>query len=275
MYPADTSMKRLPFYKEKARAIRKKILKTSAFAHSPHVGSCLSPVEVLTALYFRILRLSPVGSAKNDAFILSKGHGGLCLYATLVERGIASEHILKNYGRDGTRVAAHPVRGSMPGIEATTGSLGHGLAMGVGLALAAKRDKTKRKIFVMVSDGECDEGSLWEAVLAAAHHKLDNLTVFIDYNKIQSFGSVQKVMNLEPLLLKWKSFGWAGVEIDGHDFREIFRATKKLPIQKNKPNVIVCHTVKGKGVSFMENTLDWHYKNLTDELLEKALREIS
>ena len=163
----------------------------------------------------------------------------------------------------------------VPGVEASTGSLGHGLSMGCGMALAAKRDNKNYRAFVLMSDGELDEGSCWEPILFAPHHKLDNLVAIVDYNKIQSFGRTKEVLDLEPLAAKWNSFGWAVKEIDGHNVNEIEKALKAIPFRKQKPSCIIAHTVKGKGVSFIEDTLDSHYKNLTDEQLKQALKEVS
>jgi len=262
---------------QKAAAIREKILLASHRAKTPHIGSCLSLVDMLAVLYFGVLRRPAVDSpdfARRDRLVLSKGHGGLALYATLVERGLLPAEYLENYAKDDTIFPAHPVRCVEFGIEATAGSLGHGFPMAVGMALSAQRAKQTQRVFAVISDGECDEGSTWEAVLAAAQWRLDNLVVLVDYNKIQSFGRVSEVMELEPFASKWESFRWAVKEVNGHDHAALADALSQVPFRAGQPSVLIAHTVKGKGVSFMENTVDWHYKNLTDELLAEALREI-
>lgn len=265
-------------HKEKAAAIRKRILSVSHRAKTQHIGSCLSLVEILTALYFggnlNLPHAEDRGFEERDRVILSKGHGALALYATLTEKGILPEHLLEEYGRNGALLSGHLVYQPAYGLEAATGSLGHGLAIAVGIALAAKRDNKSYRPFVILSDGECDEGSTWEAVLGAGHWKLDNLIAIVDYNKIQSFGRVSEVMDLEPFADKWRVFGWAVSEVDGHDIGAINAALSAFPLEKNRPSVLIAHTVKGKGVSFMEDTIDWHYENLTDELLAQAIKEV-
>ena len=269
--------KPLNFYKEKAAAIRKKILEVSHRAKTVHIGSCLSLVEILTVLYFGVMKI-PSGGKKEferrDRLILSKGHASLALYATLAERGILPARLLDRYTQNGTLLPAHLIYNPSLGLEAATGSLGHGLSIAVGMALSAKRDGKSHRIFAILSDGECDEGSTWEAIMAAPQWQLDNLIVIVDYNKIQSFGRVKEVMELEPFAEKWKSFRWAVREVDGHDMQNLERLLSGIPFQKNRPSVIIAHTVKGKGVSFMEDTLDWHYRNLTNELLRQAEQEI-
>lgn len=259
-----------------AAEIRKSIVRMITKAKASHIGGSLSAADIVAALYFRILSVDPKnpGWEERDIFILSKGHCCSALYAALAERGFFGKEKLGGFCADGGSLWGHVSRGCAPGVEATTGSLGHGLPIGLGMAIAAKRNNPKKKIVVMLSDGECDEGSIWEAALCAAQFKLDNLTVIIDYNKIQSFGSVEEVMNLDPLAEKWKSFGWEAREIDGHDMGEIAGVLEKLPFSGGKPSVVVAHTIKGKGVSFMENRLEWHYKSPTPEQCEAALREL-
>ncbi|OHA08320.1 MAG: transketolase [Candidatus Sungbacteria bacterium RIFCSPLOWO2_01_FULL_59_16] len=269
-------MKSLTLLEKQAANIRRRILVAAHRARSAHIGSALSAVDILAYLYAGALRFRArePNWPNRDRFILSKGHGALALYATLVEHRFFRGTLLAQYFANGSKLAGHPVWASAPGIEATTGSLGHGLSLGLGQALAAKYDKRSYRVFVMLSDGECDEGSIWEAAMAASHWKLDNLIAIIDYNKIQSFGTVKEVMNLEPFREKWRSFGWSTQEVNGHDFQNLALGFKKIPRVRNKPTVIIAHTVKGKGISFMENTLTWHYKNLTDELLAQALQEL-
>ena len=264
-------------YRETAAAIRKNVLFVSHKAGTPHIGSSLSIVDILTVLYFGVLNVRAKGHAgfeKRDRLILSKGHAGLALYATLAERGLLPRKLLNDYSKNGTLLPAHPVYNLDFGIEATTGSLGHGLPMAVGTALAAKLNGDHYRTFAILSDGECDEGSTWEAVMAATQWRLDNLIVIVDYNKIQSFGRVDEVMDLEPFVDKWRSFRWAVKEVDGHDTTALEKLFARVPFEKGKPSVVVAHTTKGKGVSFMEDTVEWHYKNLTDNLLRQAIEEI-
>src|SRR3989338_9215813 len=261
---------------QQARQIRKKILQMHHRANSSHVGSALSCLDLLVALYFDILKIDPQHPAapERDRFILSKGHAARVLYATLAAKGFFSPAILDGYCQDNGQLPGHVTRGYVSGVEASTGSLGHGLAMGVGMALAARFDKLDYKTFVLLSDGECDEGSTWEAALLAAHKKLSNLVAIIDYNKIQSFGRTQDVINLEPFKDKWASFGWSVKEINGHNFDEIRSTFKTILFAPDKPSVVIAHTVKGKGVSFMEDKLEWHYKAPNREQLEAALKEL-
>ncbi len=245
-------------------------------AHASHIGSCLSMADLLAVLYQAVLRVDPKrpDRPQRDRFILSKGHGGAALYAVLAERGFFPLDWLETYCDDGARLAGHCTHHGVPGVEFSTGSLGHGLSLGCGVALAAKHDGVSCRVFVQLSDGECDEGSLWEAALFAPHHHLDNLIAIVDYNKGQGFGTVAEVLNLEPLADKWRSFGWAVREIDGHDHAQILDAFQAAPFEPQQPSVILAHTVKGKGVSFMENKLAWHYKSPTDEQLAAALAEL-
>lgn len=267
------------FYKEKAATIRKKILTVSHRSKTPHIGSCLSLVELLTVLYFGgILKFQAKNGAnfeKRDRLILSKGHGSLALYSALTEFGLLPSKFLDEYTKNGSLLPGHLNYKPIFGLEAATGSLGHGLPLAVGMALAAKYDKKPHRIFAILSDGECDEGSTWEAILAAAQWGLDNLIVVVDYNKIQSFGLVKDIMNLEPFVEKWRSFHWSVKEVDGHDSVELEKVLSNAPFCNGYPNVLIAHTIKGKGVSFMEDTIDWHYKNLTDDLLEQAIKEIN
>lgn len=268
------SLKKL---KEHARNVRRNVIKIATPVRSSHTGGSFSAADLLVALYFEILNIDPKkpNDPRRDIFIYSKGHSASALYAILVERGFASKDILKEYYIDGGRLSGHPIKNNMPGVEVSTGSLGHGLPTGVGMAIARKYDRSPARVFVMISDGECDEGSVWEAIMQAGFRKLDNLVVVVDYNKIQSLGTVEEVLSLEPFKEKWQSFNWAAREVDGHDLQEILNALKKVPFIKNRPSVLIAHTVKGKGVSFMENKLAWHYKSLDDpEDYKKALEEI-
>jgi len=263
-------------YKKLSKHIRKKILKMVFNSQTSHIGSSLSIVDILTVLYFKILSIDPKNpwSEDRDRFILSKGHACASLYATLALRGFFSEEILDTYCLDGGVLPGHSTMHCAPGVEVSTGSLGHGLSMGVGMAIATKHDKRNYRVFVILSDGECDEGSVWEAAMFASQHKLDNLIAIIDRNKLQAFGRTEEVVGLEPLKDKWTAFGWAVKEIDGHNFSEIEKTLAQVPFIKNKPSAVIAHTIKGKGVSFMENQLAWHYKSPNKEQLEVALKEL-
>jgi len=258
-----------------ARALRARTLRMVHRAKASHIGSCLSCADLLAVLYGHVLRVDPTQPdwPDRDRFILSKGHAAAILYATLAARGFFDEAWLDRYCEDGALLSGHVTAG-VPGVELSTGSLGHGLPVGLGMALAAVGDRRPSRVFVLLSDGECDEGSVWEAALVAGHTGLDRVTAIVDYNKIQSFGRVDEVLCLEPLAQKWGSFRWACREIDGHDHREIHRALAEVPFEPGRPSAIIAHTVKGKGVSFMEDRLAWHYKSPRDEELAAALAEL-
>ena len=244
-------------------------------SQSGHPGGSLSISDILTYLYFYEMNIDPEEIKEDrDRFILSKGHASAALYATLAARFFFSKDLLDKYYTDGGVLPGHLDSSMTPGVEVSTGSLGHGLSIGIGMAIAAKHDDKNYKIYVLMSDGECDEGSTWEAAMLGAHLKLDNLVAIIDYNKIQSFGRIKEVVNLEPLYDKWVSFGWAVREIDGHNYQELLSAFESLPIERGKPSMIIAHTIKGKGVSFMEDKLEWHYKSPTQEQYEIAIKEI-
>lgn len=254
--------------------VREHVLRMSSAAHAPHVGSALSCVDILVALYFRLARVGPdlVGHPDRDHVILSKGHACAALYACLAERGFFNCSLLDDYARDGSLLGEHPTRGTLPGIEVTTGSLGHGLGLGTGLALGARMLAAKSRVFVVMSDGECNEGSVWEAALWAPRHGLDNLVAVVDFNKLQATGRSLEITQLAPLREKWQAFGWDAVEVDGHDFAQLLAALE--PRAAGKPRAVIANTVKGKGVSFMEDNLEWHYRPPNNEELERALREL-
>jgi len=258
-----------------ARNAKKNTLKMISRVNASHVGSCLSSADILAVLYGRIARVNSenIKSPERDRVVISKGHAAAIVYSVLSECGFFPESSLETFCRNGSHFMGH-ISHLVPGIEASTGSLGHGLSIGTGLALAAKRDNMKSRVFVLLSDGELDAGSTWEAILFAPQHRLDNLTVIVDYNKLQGFGTVKDVLNLEPLADKWKACGWAVKETDGHDHSAIFNALNELPFERDKPSVLIAHTVKGKGISFMENRLEWHYKSPDKEQLAQALKEI-
>lgn len=259
-----------------SRRVRLQCLRMIDRARSSHLGSGFSMVELLAVLYTRILRVDPTRAdwPDRDRFILSKGHACAPLYVLLAERGFFPASWLNDFYLDGSHLAGHSSHTGVPGIEVSTGSLGHGLSVGCGMAIAARHDAKSHRVFVLLSDGECDEGSIWEAVLFAPHHKLDNLIVIVDYNKIQSLGTVKEVLDLEPFAAKWRAFGWAVKEIDGHNLEQIEDALTRVPAETGKPTCIVAHTVKGKGVSFMEDKLLWHYRAPDPEEMAKALAEL-
>lgn len=258
------------------KEIRKKIIKMVNRANSSHVGSALSIVEILIALYFRIMKLDPQKPSwdRRDRFILSKGHGCTALYVVLSSRGFFPESDLDLYYRDGGKLAGHPIKDSAPGIEASTGSLGHGLSIGVGMALAGRRDQKDYRVFVLLGDGECNEGSVWEAAMCAAQHRLGNLAVIVDHNQWQGLGRVDEITFLKPLADKWRAFGWGVRETDGHDLKKLIELLEDLPFEKDRPSVVIAHTVKGKGVTFMEDQLAWHYKSPNQIQTEQALKEL-
>jgi transketolase len=261
-------------YKKISIDIRKTILEIIYKTKSPHIGSSLSIVEILIALYFRSLNVSPDDALNpdRDRFILSKGHACPALYAVLAERGFINKDELDGFAINNGLLEQHPTIDLDKGIEASTGSLGHGLSIGIGMALAGEIDKNKYKVYVLMSDGELNEGSVWEAIMFAGHHKLTNIIVLIDYNKMQALGCTRDILDLEPLAKKWESFAWNVQEVDGHDFKQIFNALNSL--SPKKPNVIILHTVKGKGISFMENQLLWHYRTPNEEEYKLALKEL-
>jgi transketolase len=261
---------------ELARRIRRHSVLMTSRANASHIGSSLSMADLMAVLYGEFLRFDPQNPEwpERDRFILSKGHGCAALYAVLAETGYFPIERLETFYQDGSPLAGHATHKDVPGVEVSTGSLGHGLSLGTGMALAAKRDGQDRRVWCIVSDGECDEGSTWEAALFAPHHRLDNLVVIVDYNKIQSFGTVKEVLDLEPLADKWRAFGWGVREIDGHDLGAIREAYTAVPFVPDRPSCIVAHTIKGKGVSYMENQLLWHYRAPRGADLEIALREI-
>lgn len=261
---------------EEARDIRRTILSMITSAHASHIASSYSSVDLLVYLYEKILTIDPQKplDPDRDRFILSKGWGISALYSILARKGFFPSESLKAYCHDGSKFIGIATRNHVPGIEATTGSMGHGLPIGVGMAIAGKLQRKNYRIFVLISDGECDEGSTWEAILQAGHHTLDNLVVVIDYNKWQSFGRIKDILDLEPLTDKWLAFNWSVAQINGHDFLEMDKVFKKIPFVKNKPTVIIAHTVKGKGVSVLEDRNEWHYKTPTEKEIEIAKKEL-
>ena len=256
--------------------IRHHVLWMTHRARASHIGSNFSMAELLAVLYGRVLRIDPADPdwPERDRFILSKGHGCAALYAVLAERGFFPLGWLETFCQNGSRLPGHATHTHIPGVEVSTGSLGHGLSLATGMAFAAKLGGKTHRVFVLISDGECDEGSTWEAMLFAAHHGLDNLTVIVDYNKIYSVDFVKTVLALEPLAAKWRSFGWAVCEIDGHDLDQVETALSQVPYEHLRPSCVIAHTVKGKGVSFMENQVLWHFRTPQGAEFEAALAEL-
>ena len=259
-----------------AKRIRVHALKMTNAGGSSHVGAVLSMADILGVLYGAILRVDPEAPnwPDRDRFILSKGHAGAGVYAALAERGFFPPEQLRTHCQDGSDFSGHVSHKGVPGVELSTGSLGHGLSVGTGMAYGAKLDGRAFRVFVLVSDGECDEGSTWEAVLFAAHHRLDNVVAIVDYNKIQSLASVSETLELEPFGAKWVSFGWSVVEVNGHDHDALKQALTLVPAEAGRPTVVIAHTTKGKGVSFMENAVLWHYRTAKGEEFERAMAEL-
>jgi transketolase len=259
-----------------ARRIRRHVVRMSHDGRSPHLGSCLSCIDILVAAYFGALRIDATrpDAAHRDRFILSKGHAAPALYATLAERGFFAESLLNSYNQDGGVLAEQPSPGCVPGLEAATGSLGHGLPLGVGMALAGRIQGGDYRVIALLSDGECNEGSVWEAAMFAAAQRLDRLMAVVDYNRWQATGRSDDIMALAPLAEKWRAFGWSTKEVDGHDLPGLVDAMRDLPDGTGRPVAVVAHTVKGKGVSFMEDDNNWHYRVPNDEELHAALAEI-
>jgi transketolase len=267
----------VPALQARARAVRMATVRMAHDGKTPHVGSALSCADLLVALYFHAMRIDPSApqTGNQDRFVMSKGHGCMSYYATLAERGYFPQALLATYAQNGGKLAEHPCPQGVPGVEVATGSLGHGLAVATGTALARHLDARPGRVFVLLSDGECNEGSVWEAAMFAAGRKLDNLIALVDYNKLQAMGRSNEVTALAPLADKWRAFGWATREIDGHDLNAIVRALDDLPFAPGQPSAIVAHTVKGKGVSFMEDDLEWHYRPPSDDDLARALGELA
>ncbi len=272
--PGSAARRRAPESRELARRIRCHALRMVHRARASHIGSCLSCADILAVLYAEVLRVDPAcaSAAGRDRFVLSKGHAAAALYAVLAERGFFPLEWLERYGEDGTKLAGHVVHRGVPGVELSTGSLGHGLSVAAGMALAGARARARYRAFALLSDGECDEGSVWEAALFAGHHRLDNLTAIVDQNALQSFGRVSDVLALEPFADKWRAFGWDVEELDGHDHQALSRALGAAA--RGRPRVLLARTSKGKGVSFMEDQLLWHYRSPNADELARAIQEV-
>jgi len=272
----NSDKKSPPRLDQRSLELRRKIVHVLGRGGRGHVGTSLSLVEILRVLYDKTLRYDPHNpkSAQRDRFLLSKGHGCIALYVLLQEKGFFPEGELWKFCKFDGILGGHPDP-KVPGIEVSTGSLGHGLPIGVGMALNAKYERAAHRVFVVLGDGECDEGSVWEAAMSAAKHKLDNLVVMVDYNKQQSYASTYEVLDLEPFADKWKSFGFNCREVDGHDVTALEQTLARLPFEQGKPNVIICHTVKGKGIGFAENDLKWHHKSsIKDSDVQELLKAL-
>jgi len=258
-----------------ARRIRIHALRMTSAGGGSHIAAVLSCADILAVLYGGILRADPAAPASplRDRFVLSKGHAGAGLYAALAERGFFPVEQLLTHYQDGSQLSGH-VSHKLPGVDVSTGSLGHGLSIAAGMAYAAKLGGAHHRVFCLLSDGECDEGSTWEAALFAAHHKLSNLVAIVDYNRIQGIAPVGDVLDLAPFADKWSAFGWAVKEVDGHDHKALSAALDSRSSGSPKPSCILAHTTKGKGVSFMENTVLWHYRVPRGAEFDAALAEL-
>lgn len=261
---------------ELARRIRRHAVEMTHLGKSSHVGSVLSMADIIAVLYGHVLRLNPKDPrwSGRDRFILSKGHAGAGIYAALAERGFFPLEKLRTHYQDGSDLSGHVSHKCIPGVEFSTGSLGHGLPVAAGMAKAGQLDGKCHRVFVVLSDGECDEGSNWEAIMFAAHHKLSNLVAIVDFNKIQSLAPVAETLALEPFADKWISFGWDVREVDGHDHNALSLALSHRSIDETRPLCVLAHTIKGKGISFMENSVLWHYRTPQGDEYVAACNEL-
>ncbi|MEW6076035.1 MAG: transketolase [Candidatus Omnitrophota bacterium] len=272
---ASSDDKKIQELQEKARQIRRLIVEMLAKAGSGHPGGSLSSADLVTALFFAVLRHDPKNPRwpDRDRFHMSKGHCCPLWYAVLAESGYFPKEKLLTLRQLGSMLQGHPDRRT-PGVEVASGSLGQGLSVALGMSLAAKLDNRQYRVYCLLGDGEIQEGNIWEAAMAASHYKRDNLCAILDYNGFQIDGKIEEVMGLEPLVAKWQAFGWHAIEIDGHDMKQILNAYQQAKDQKGKPSIIIAHTVKGKGVSFMENVVDFHGRAPSTEETKKAIEEL-
>lgn len=259
------------------REVRRNVVAMIGAAGSGHPGGSLSCVEIVTTLYFGVMRVNPRDPSwpDRDRFILSKGHAAPTLYAVLAEKGFFPRDLLPTLRKLGSPLQGHPDARKTPGVEVSTGSLGQGLSMGVGMALAGKLDQKDYRVWVLLGDGECQEGQVWEAAMAASHYKLDNLAAFVDFNGLQIDGKTEEVMSLSPLADKWRAFGWRTLEVDGHDVDALLEVASVVSQSRGAPTAIIARTVKGKGVSFMEGQKEWHGKAPKGDELSHALEEVA
>ncbi len=270
----ETDVDRL---KDLAQTLRKDVLKMVMTSREGHLGAAFSCIEILTTLYFNVLNIDPFQPDwdDRDRFIMSKGHGCFTQYAVLARRGFYPVELLESIKQKDTLFGGHPDRDKVPGIDVSTGSLGHGLSIGAGMALADKKDGKSSRVFVLLGDGECQEGSVWEAAMFASGNGLDNVTVIVDANSLQAIGKTNDIIPMEPFSSKWKSFGWEVREIDGHDYSEILRAFDNIPSTPGVPTAIIARTVKGKGISYMENEIMWHARAVTEDEYNRAVIELN
>lgn len=268
----------LDFLKKTALELRKSIIRMACKAGGSHISPSFSVAEILTVLYFGDILRYDASQPKlygRDRFVLSKGHASAVLYAVLAKAGFFNEQILDTYCQAGTVLGGHPNMHEIPGVEASTGALGHGFSYAIGLAMAGKMDEQDYRVFAVIGDGECQEGSIWEAALFAAHHKLGRLTAILDNNKLQAMDQLDYIIRMEPFAEKWKSFGWDVTEVDGHDIKALLDVLGQAPIVDGPPRLIVAHTVKGKGVSFMENVPLWHYRLPNEQEMKIVYQELN
>jgi len=273
---SDASLPNIVDTEAFALRLRKHALRMAQSGGGSHIGSALSMADIMGVLYGRVLRVDPKDPKwpGRDRFILSKGHAGAGVYASLAERGFFPAELLSQHYKNGSIFSGHVSHKGVPGVEFSTGSLGHGLGIGAGMATQLKRLGGGQRVFVVMSDGECDEGSNWEAIMSAAHYKLDNLIAVVDYNKLQSLAPVSETMNLEPFADKWRAFGWSVHQVDGHDHGVLHDLFDRIPFETGKPSVILADTVKGKGISFMENQVLWHYRSPQGAEFDAAMAEL-
>jgi transketolase len=257
-----------------ARNIRRIVLDQSKRANVGHIGSALSVADIIAALYGHVLRIDSPDDPERDRFVCSKGHAALAIYAALAQRGWIEADLLNTYCADATLLGVHPEH-ELPGIDFSTGSLGHGLSIGAGAALAARLQRSSRRVFVLVSDAECNAGALWEAVMFAAHHRLAQLVAIVDLNGQQALGYTEDVLSLAPLAARWRAFGWDVHEVDGHDVAGLAHVVAALDTVVGPPHVLVARTVFGKGVSYMEGQIKWHYLPMSDDEYRRALDELA
>ncbi len=262
---------------KRSKLLRRMVIEMVEVGGRGHIGPAMSLVEILRVLYDSFLQYRPEQPdwSNRDRFIFSKGHGCLALYAILADKGFFDRRELRRFCLQDSILGGHPERGKVPGVEASTGALGHGLPIGVGMSVAAKIQKKNHRVIVLTGDGEINEGSVWEAALSAAKHRLSNLSVFVDFNKLQSYGPVKEVLELEPLVDKWRSFGFEVQEVDGHDTKSLKETILRLPFKSDRPSTVICHTTKGKGISFAENNPIWHHKSgLKDADIESLYKSL-
>jgi transketolase len=267
---------RIKELKKVSKLARRLMVEPLICAGCGHPGGAFSCMDIMTALYFEVMKIDPQNPQweERDRFILSKGHSSVGLYTVLHLRGFLNKDVLLTFRQDNSTLGGHPNMHHIPGIEMSTGSLGQGLSVGIGLAIAAKMDKLNHKVYVLMGDGETQEGSIWEGAMFASHYKLDNLIGIVDRNRLQTDGFTEDIIALEPYKSKWQAFGWEVREIDGHNMSKIVSTLKITPFKSGKPSLIIANTVKGKGISFMENNPEWHGKALKDEYALIARKEV-